>query len=944
MSTAAPPRAATPEALVATRGRRALAGWGLLALLAYVPVLRSSPGRVAADTKQYLYLDPGRLLSRAVSMWDPNIGMGTVTHQTIGYLFPMGPYYWTLDKLGVPDWVAQRLWLGSLLFFAAAGVLYLLRTFGLRGPGVVVAAVAYMLTPYTLDYTARISVLLMPWAALPWMIGLIRKALRDGGWRYPALFALLVQVVGGVNATALIFAGVGPVLWIVYAWLVARDVDWRRALAVTVKTGVLTGLASLWWIAGLQVQGAYGLNILKYTETVEAVARTSTPNEVLRGLGYWFFYGQDRLGPWIEAATDYTQRPVVVLAGYGLTCLALLAAGLLRWRHRAFFVAMLLVGVIISVGAHPYGSPTPLGAVFKSFATSSTAGLALRSTGRAVPLVVLSLAVLLGLGVNVVVPALQRAGRAVAGVAVIGLVMLLVLVNMPAVFKGTFYGKNLQRPEEVPQYWKDATKALDARGHETRVLELPGADFASYRWGNTVDPITPGMMDRPYVARELIPYGEAGSANLLNAIDRRIQEGLFDPAGFVPLMRRMGVGDVVLRNDIQYERYDLVSPRELARDFAAVPALGAPAAYGPPSPFTTTKPSQSEKLLASPPNEPPQPPVVVYPVERPDADRARRVSRSRLMVAGDGEGLIDVADIGLLDAAGVVQYSGSFATDKAIRAALRPDTTLVVTDSNRLQARRWSTVRDNLGNTQQPGEKPLVADPGDARLDVFPAGRATAETTMEQRGVKSVTASSYGNTISYTPEDRAARAFDGDPLTAWRAAAFGPAIGQKIRLTLDGPITTDHVNLAQPINGARDRYITEVALRFDGGAEVRAPLDEVVAHGRGRNAALRPANVPDPRDRGHRRQPGTAPLERQRRRGRLRRDPCARRQHRPRRAGRRGDADADRPPAGRGRGQPHPPVGVRARGAIASNPFRRATIPSRRSPASSRCPRRGRSP
>ena len=118
-------------------------------------------------------------------MWDPHIGMGTVTHQNIGYLFPMGPYYWILDKLGVPDWVAQRLWLGSILFFAGAGVLYLLRTFGIRGPGVVVAAVAYMFTPYTLDYSARISVLLLPFAALPWLIGLTRKALRDGGWRYP---------------------------------------------------------------------------------------------------------------------------------------------------------------------------------------------------------------------------------------------------------------------------------------------------------------------------------------------------------------------------------------------------------------------------------------------------------------------------------------------------------------------------------------------------------------------------------------------------------------------------------------------------------------------------------------------------------------------------------------------------------------------------------------
>src|SRR4029077_20686199 len=202
----------TTTAPVATdvRARRLrILGYGVLALLAYVPVLLTKPGKVAADTKSYLYLDPGRLLSRAASMWDPHIGMGTVTHQNIGYLFPMGPYYWILDKVGAPDCVAQRLWLGSILFFAGAGVLYLLRTFGIRGPGVVVAAVAYMFTPYTLDYSARISVLLLPFAALPWMIGLTRKALREGGgWRYPAAFALVVQVIGGVNATALIFAGI----------------------------------------------------------------------------------------------------------------------------------------------------------------------------------------------------------------------------------------------------------------------------------------------------------------------------------------------------------------------------------------------------------------------------------------------------------------------------------------------------------------------------------------------------------------------------------------------------------------------------------------------------------------------------------------------------------------------------------------------------------------
>ena len=242
-------------------------------------------------------------------MWDPNIGIGTVTHQNIGYLFPMGPYYWVLDELGVPDWVAQRLWLGSILFFAGAGVLYLLRTFGMRGPGVVVAALVYMLTPYSLEYSARISVLLLPWAALPWLIALTRKALRDGGWRYPAIFALVVQSIGGVNATALIFAGVGPVLWILYALLVDREVDWRRALSVTARIGVLT-LRHVVVVdrRALRCRAGYGLDILEYTETVKRSRPRRRPTRSCAGLGYWFFYGGDRLGPWIESASQYTQR------------------------------------------------------------------------------------------------------------------------------------------------------------------------------------------------------------------------------------------------------------------------------------------------------------------------------------------------------------------------------------------------------------------------------------------------------------------------------------------------------------------------------------------------------------------------------------------------------------------------------------------------------------
>ncbi len=171
----------------------------------------------------------------------------------------------------------------------------------------------------------------------------------------------------------------------------------------------------------------------------------------------------------------------------------------------------------------------------------------------------LGLAGLIGAGVTAACGRLRaRAGRLALAVPLV--VGALLFLNLPALWTGGFYGGNLQRPEDIPRYWTDATRASTRGGDATRVLEVPGSDFASYRWGNTVDPITPGIIDRPYVACELIPYGSPASANLLNALDLRLQDRKLTPGAIAPLARLMSVGDVTLRNDIQFERYRLLRP------------------------------------------------------------------------------------------------------------------------------------------------------------------------------------------------------------------------------------------------------------------------------------------------------------------------------------------------------------------------------------------------
>src|ERR1700722_1818997 len=147
----------------------------------------------------------------------------------------MGPWYRVFAATGIPVWVAQRLWTGTLLLLAGLGVRWLVRTLGWSGPGLAVASIAYMLSPYVLQYEARISAILMGFTALPWMLALTVRAVRTGSWRYPALFALVAATAGSVNATCMVFAALAAVLWLPFAVWGLGETTARKALATLAK-------------------------------------------------------------------------------------------------------------------------------------------------------------------------------------------------------------------------------------------------------------------------------------------------------------------------------------------------------------------------------------------------------------------------------------------------------------------------------------------------------------------------------------------------------------------------------------------------------------------------------------------------------------------------------------------------------------------------------------
>jgi len=810
----------------------------LLAAFAFLPVVLVDRSVVSSDTKAYLYLDPARFLGQVTSMWMPTVALGTVTHQYVGYLWPMGPYYALTAALHVPTWIAQRLWLGAILFSAGAGVLFLVRTLPspLRGPGRLVAGFAYMLSPYVLQYAGRISVILLPWAGLPWLVALAARALRRQAepapdpstrrvgllrWRDAALFALVLATVSGINASSVLYVLVAPCLWLVWDVTVERRATWAQAATTLLKLAVLSALACAWWIAGLFVEAAYGVDVLRYTESVGAISSTSTPLEVLRGLGYWYFYGGGRLGPWTQSVVPYTKWLWLVALSFLLPALAFASGVVVRWRHRGYFVALVVVGVVLSVGAYPFTHPTFVGAGLKAFMSDTTAGLAMRSTDRATPLVVLGLAVLLGAGTE----ALWR-GRARAGWTAGAVLCALSALNNPALFNGEMeVVLPLTQPSTLPSYDLAGMRALNAKEaaspEPARVLAIPGDAFAAYTWGDTNDTPQPALLRRPFVTREQQVMGSMPTADLLYATDSPIQTSIGDPAALAPMARLMSAGDVMVEYDQNAALYGAPQAVTLAQRLRHVPSgLFGERAYGTAD-RRVARPTVDPQLLAGTPRATRPPPLVTYAVANPRPIARAESDTGALVVAGDATGLETLAAQGLLDTRSAIYFAGTLdARPARLRALAGSGATLVVTDSNRKQGFRWNGLSANAGQVETAGANGTTLTPGESPIDLTGGAHGSAagsRTVASYVGAADVTASSYGNPVTYDPEDRAYSALDGNLRTAWETGTFVSDVdGQWWQVEYGHRVRASHVTIVQPLYGTLKRHITEVTLTFTG--------------------------------------------------------------------------------------------------------------------------------
>jgi arabinofuranan 3-O-arabinosyltransferase len=771
------------------------------------------PGWATADTKIDLHVDPGRFLAQVAAAWAPTTDLGEVhSAQYSGYLWPMGPFFAVLHTAGLGAWVVERIWIGLLFALSVWGLLRLLDALigRPRGAAHVVAAAFYLLNPYVTVFTARTTITLLGYAALPWLLLITYHGLRTSpargwrGWRswfWAAAFALvLTSSGGGVNAAVVGWMLVGPLVLLLYEPAVGT-VRWRDSGGFLVRVGVLGVLASLWWIVPVLVHVKYGIDFLQFTEQPGTIWGTNSITESLRLMGYWTSYIGVGFGvsrPFFSDGGTLLFSPLVV--GASLLVPALAVAGFVRARRLSygpFLLLLVVVGAAIETAGFPDGTPVrgTMDWIYHHIFVLSF----MRTTNKAAPLVAVGVAGLLGIGFAHALrrirtlddDGVRRAGLVAAPVAIAA---LMVLAALPLI-RGQAIDTQLSY-KKIPAAWTQVARGLDRTlPANARAIVLPGQIFGYYTWGGTLDAILPRLTSKPVAVRYETPYSDLHAVDLLTTIDDLVQQNRLVPGELTPLLRLIGARAVISGADDDISRSGALDPASAAQVLAGQ-GLDTPSqSYGP---VTHHPPAEAE---IGPGASLPQVRRYEIPAGRgivhvdPVADPT--------IVDGSAPSLAAMAAFGTLPSTSAILYAGDQSAAR-LRALAAGGANVVVGDSNRRQEFLPESTQQNEGATL-PAGAPIPA--GAAEIDPFPGPGTNGQTVAALEGARYLRTPVQPGELQF-PETAPIAAFDGSLQSAWVADRNLPVADRWMEVGFTAPRAVPYVDV-YPLNDPHGT-VTEV--------------------------------------------------------------------------------------------------------------------------------------
>jgi arabinofuranan 3-O-arabinosyltransferase len=771
---------------------------GFLAL-----TLSQQPGRIVADTKLDLTIDPWGWLGRALQLWEPEGFAGQVQNQAYGYLFPMGPFFGVGQSLGVPGWMVQRLWMALLLSVAFVGVSVLARQLRIGTPGSrLIGALAYALAPRMLMGLGATSIEVLPMALAPWvLVPLVAGATRGSPRRFAALSGLAVFCVGGVNAVA-----TSAVLPLAALFLLTRPAGPRRRRLMGWWAPSVV-LATAWWAGPLLLLREYSPPFLDYIETAAITTSSTGLLSTLRGTTQWVAYLADGEGPLWPTGWTLVHDALPVLATVLLAAVGMLGLVWAQLPERSWLVLGFLSGLALLTMGH---LDTVQGVLAEPLHEALDGVLApMRNVHKYDPVLRLPLA----LGVAHLLGLLAgrmrrpRAGGIAARAAIALVVLALVATASPAI------GGRLSPDtgfEAIPEYWEETAEWLAESQPSGRAMLVPASSTGTYIWGSTSDEPMQALADSAWTVRSAIPLSATGHIRVLNAIEERLARGEGSP-GLARYLARAGISHLVVRNDLDSGAVGSIRPVLVQQALRDSPGLRRVTSFGPRVP---AEPVLFGRVLDAY-LTPQRPAVEIYAVADPAPVAYTTSLDDAVPVVGGPDGLLALEDRGLItDRPALLVDGGSGPADGTL-----------VSDAQMRRERMYGRTADAVSAAMTAEEPRRLEGP---ERDYSYPGSELHESVVRLDGATVSAASSASDATSAGASivgDQPYAAIDGDLSTAWRPAdRLGEPQDVWWRIEVDEPITADAVVLRLADDPGQD-LPSGVRITTDSGARTVALAD-----------------------------------------------------------------------------------------------------------------------
>ncbi len=379
------------------------------------------------------------------------------------------------------------------------------------------SAFFYMFNFFSLFEVWRAGTLLsFCYITVPLILGLYICLLDTGEILYVTLLVILLSTVfvfAAVNSTYVIV-----VFFILFSYLIFYIIQKRKtkleaifALKNSIILLFLWFFLNLWWIMPTILFVTEGIKHAAAIGGTTSVFKVSSSQSsfinIFRLLGYWPFSASGWGGdPYIHWASIYSTIPFLIL-GFILPILALLPF-LSKQKNRIifYFGILLLLGSFLMKGMHP-----PLGSINKWMFLNIPLFVIFRNPYEKFGIiVVLSYAVLVGMGFGIIYGFLKKYSWQLAKTSILILYILFFGIYMWPYWTGDLIpqkGKISPGAHiRIPDYYYEAGRYISNQSREFKILSLPHQEGAAYNWRYGYfgsDDLLHHFLQKPLLARTI---------------------------------------------------------------------------------------------------------------------------------------------------------------------------------------------------------------------------------------------------------------------------------------------------------------------------------------------------------------------------------------------------------------------------------------------------------